>query len=390
MNTIVSHRIESLDLLKGLVMVLMALDHTRDYFHNAAFVFDPTDPLLTDVPLYFTRWITHLCAPAFSFLAGISAYLVGRRKSRKELSSFLLKRGLWLVVIEITVVNFSWYFDIHFSFVSLLVIWSLGISMIILAALIHLPSKMILLFSLIVIFGHNLLDYISVEKSILWSILHERGAFVLSDEMELLIAYPIIPWVGVMSLGYYFGSFYRKDLEPQKRQRLLSQIGFLAVVLFMLVRFINLYGNPSHWKSFETLQQTLFSFFDPLKYPPSLSYLLMTLGPTLLFLAYAEKWKGKAVEFFSVFGRVPFFYYIIHIYIIHLFALFLAQMTGFGWQKMILTDWVTNSKDLVGYGLDLWLVYLIWIGVIMMLYPLCKKFGAYKLGHKEKWWLSYF
>ena len=390
MKAIVSGRIRSLDLLKGLVMVIMALDHTRDYFHNAAFIFDPTDPLLTDVPLYFTRWITHYCAPAFSFLAGISAYLVGRRKSGKELSSFLLKRGLWLVIIEITVVNFSWYFDIHFGFVSLLVIWSLGISMIILAALIHLPSKMILLFSLLVIFGHNLLDYIPVEKSIFWSILHERGAFVLSDHLELLIAYPIIPWAGVMSLGYYFGSFYDKTLEPQKRQQLFSRIGVLTVLLFMLIRFINLYGNPSHWKSFETIQQTLFSFFDPLKYPPSLSYLLMTLGPTLLFLAYAEKWKGKVVEFFSVFGRVPFFYYIIHIYVIHLFAMILAELTGFGWQKMMLTDWVTNSKDLVGYGLDLWLVYVIWIGIVLMLYPLCKKFGAYKLGHKEKWWLSYF
>jgi len=390
MNKVTSNRILSLDLLKGLVMVIMALDHTRDYFHNAAFIFDPTDPLLTDVPLYFTRWITHYCAPAFSFLAGISAYLVGRRKSGRALSSFLLKRGLWLVIIEITVVNFSWYFDIHFGFVSLLVIWSLGISMIILAALIHLPSKMILLFSLIIIFGHNLLNYIPVEKSILWSMLHEWNSFVLSDHLELLIAYPIIPWVGVMSLGYYFGSFYNKNFEPLKRQQLFLRIGFLTVLLFVLVRFINQYGNPNHWKSYETIQQTLFSFFDPSKYPPSLSYLLMTLGPTLLFLAYAEKWKGKVVEFFSVFGRVPFFYYIIHIYVIHLFALFVAQIMGFGWQKMILKGWVTDSKELAGYGVDLWLVYLIWIGVILLLYPLCKKFGTYKVNHKEKWWLSYF
>lgn len=390
MNKAASKRIHSLDLLKGLVMVIMALDHTRDYFHNAAFLFEPTDPLLTDVPLYLTRWITHFCAPAFSFLAGLSAFLVGKRKSRKELSSFLLKRGLWLVIIEITVVNFSWYFDIHFSYVTLLVIWSLGVSMILLAGLIHLPSKLILIFSLIVIFGHNLLDTLHFENSILWSILHKEAGFTLANGTQMYIAYPILPWVGVMSLGYFFGSFYNRDMAPKNRRDILKITGIATIILFFIVRMANHYGNAHHWQNYDVMLQTVYSIFNPAKYPPSLSYILMTLGPTFLFLAYAENWKGKIIEFFSVFGRVPFFYYIVHLYVIHFLALLLAQFTGFGWRKMILTDWVTESESLKGYGVDLWLVYLIWVGIIILLYPICKKFGAYKMGHKEKWWLSYF
>jgi uncharacterized membrane protein len=390
MNKAASKRILSLDLLKGLVMVIMALDHTRDYFHNAAFLFEPTDPLFTDVPMYLTRWITHFCAPAFSFLAGLSAFLVGRRKTGKELSSFLLKRGLWLAIIEVTIVNFSWYFDIHFSYVTLLVIWSLGISMILLAGLIHLPSKLILIFSLIIIFGHHLLDDIDFEHSILWSLIHKEGGFTLANGTYMYIGYPILPWAGVMSLGYYFGSFYNREFEPGRRQHVFKILGFATIALFIVVRMSNQYGNSSHWQNYDTLLQTLYSIFNPAKYPPSLSYLLMTLGPTFLFLSYAEKWKGKIVEFFSVFGRVPFFYYIVHIYVIHFFALLMAEFTGFGWQKMILTEWVTETESLKGYGLDLWIVYLIWVGIIILLYPLCKRFGTYKMNHKEKWWLSYF
>ncbi len=390
MNRAASKRIQSLDLLKGLVMVIMALDHTRDYFHNAAFLFEPTDPLRTDVPLYLTRWITHFCAPAFSFLAGLSAFLVGKRKSGKELSSFLFKRGLWLVFIEITVVNFSWYFDIHFGLVTLLVIWSLGISMILLAGLIHLPSKFILIFSLVVIFGHHLLDHAQFENSIFSTLFHKEVFFTLSNGTHVFIGYPILPWAGVMSLGYYFGSYYNRDMALKKRQNFLKITGFATIGLFIIIRTANGYGNSSEWQLYETLPQTLFSIFNPAKYPPSLSYILMTLGPTFLFLAYAEKWKGKTVDFFSVFGKVPFFYYIVHIYVIHFFALLLAQFTGFGWRKMILSDWVTESESLQGYGVDLWLVYLIWLGIIILLYPLCKKFGSYKMRHREKWWLSYF
>jgi len=390
MNQTATNRVQSLDLLKGLVMVIMALDHVRDYFHESAFLFDPTDPLQTHLPLYLTRWITHFCAPAFSLLAGISAYLVGTRKTTNELSAFLIKRGLWLILIEVTVMTFAWYFDVHFHLINLIVIWSLGISMVILAGLVHFSLRNVLAFSLITIFGHNLLDYFHFDNNILWALLHTPGVFHLSEGTGLFIFYPILPWAGVMALGYYFGSLYNKKYDPQKRHKLLSRIGYSAIALFIIVRLINQYGNSNHWQSFETAGQTLFSFFNPSKYPPSLTYLLMTLGPTFLFLAKADSIKGKVVEFFSVYGRVPFFYYIIHVYVIHLLALAVAQFTGFGWQNMIFTSWVTESPQLKGYGLNLGLVYIIWIAIVILLYPLCKKFGAYKLGHKEQWWLSYF
>ena len=224
MNKIATQRIQSLDLLKGAVMVIMALDHTRDYFHYDAFFYKSTDPLQTDAFIYFTRWITHFCAPAFCLLAGVSAYLVGMRKSKKELSIFLLKRGIWLIFVEVGIVNFGWFFNIHFGSIPLGIIWSLGISMLFLAAIIHLPFKSILWCSLLIIFGHNLLDNIHFEDNLLWSILHEQRRFTFLGGRKLLTAYPIIPWVGIMSLGYYFGSFYQKTIEPIKRQKLFTLI----------------------------------------------------------------------------------------------------------------------------------------------------------------------
>ena len=390
MNQIKSKRIESLDLLKGLVMVIMALDHVRIYFHHDAFFFNPTDPSKTDAALFFTRWITHYCAPAFSFLAGVSAFLVGRRKSKKELSSFLIKRGIWLIIVELTVVNFSWYFDIHFDTITLQVIWSLGISMIFLAALINLPLKYILLFSVVLIFGHKVLNYLTVEKNIFWSILHDDNTFSFENGKILLVGYPIIPWIGVMSLGYFFGSFYNPSNDPLKRQKLFKFIGISAIIAFVFIRLTNGYRNFIPWVSFDTTAKAFFSFLNPSKYPPSLTFLLMTLGPLFLILAYTEKAKGKIVTFFSVFGKVPFFFYIIHLYIIHILALLLAWLTGFGWQKMIIKGWVTKSSELKGYGLNLLYVYLIWIGIVLLLFPICKKFGLYKLDNKEKKWLSYF
>jgi hypothetical protein len=193
-----------------------------------------------------------------------------------------------------------------------------------------------------------------------------------------------------MSLGYFFGSYYNKAVVAVKRQKLFTTIGLISLALFVVIRLINHFGNFHHWSAYDTTAQTLYSFFDPAKYPPSLTYTLMTLGATFLFLGTTENIKNKVTDFFSVFGKVPFFYYIMHIYVIHLIALLLAQVTGFGWEKMILNEWVTRSKDLVGYGVNLWLVYLIWISVIIILYPFCKRFSVYKMTHKEKWWLSYF
>ena len=389
MTQVKSTRIQSIDILKGIVMILMALDHTRDYFHYDSFLFSPEDPTQSNLPMFFTRWITHFCAPAFSFLAGLSAFMVSKRKTKKELSSFLIKRGLWLVFIEMTIVNFSWYFDVTFSNPGLLVIWVLGISMIALAGLIWLPKKYILIFSCLLIFGHNLLDSVHFEGSILWAILHEFAFIDLGNGYTLFAVYPIIPWVAVMSLGYYFGDFYNVSFDARKRKKMFNILGVLSIALFIVLRFTNVYGNLSPWKDYDTLPQDLISFFNPAKYPPSLTYLLMTLGVTFIFLANSEKLKGKIANFFKVFGRVPFFYYIIHIYVIHILALLYAELSGFGWEIMILKNWVTEVPALKGYGLNLGFVYLVWIGIILLIYPLCKKFDSYKQNNKDKWWLSY-
>ncbi len=384
------NRIESVDLLKGLVMVIMALDHTRDYFHYSANFFDPADPTQTTLPIFFTRWITHFCAPAFCFLAGLSAFFVGRKKPKRELSIFLVKRGLWLVFVELIIVDFGWYFDIQFRAFNLQVIWSLGVSMIVLAALIHLPRKYLLLISCLLIFGHNLLDNTHFGNNLFWSIIHEHNQYGFSTNGHFNVGYPLIPWIAVMSLGYCFGIFYDKSFDSVRRRRLFNIIGFSAIVLFIILRWANVYGNLTPWTHYDTFSKNLISFLNPTKYPPSLLYLLMTLGAALIFLANSENLKGKVVNFFCTFGRVPFYYYIIHLYLIHIVAMLFSQLSGFGWRLFILPNWIGRVPEMKGYGFPLWVVYLVWICIIALLYPICKQFDKYKQGHKEKWWLSYF
>src|SRR5664279_5083576 len=238
-------RIESIDLLKGLVMVIMALDHTRDYFHFSANYFNPADPVHSSLPVFFTRWITHFFAPAFSFLAGLSACMAGRKKTKSQLSGFLFKRGLWLIFIELTFVNFAWFFDLHFRTFGFLVIWSLGVSMVVLSLLVYLPRKFILIFSCLLIFGHNLLDGVHYDTSILWAMIHHQSFFQVTDHLQLMIGYPIVPWIAVMSLGYYFGAFYDKSFDGVRRKKIFNIIGLSSIALFVVLRFTNLYGNPS-------------------------------------------------------------------------------------------------------------------------------------------------
>lgn len=389
MSAITKTRIESVDLLKGLVMVVMALDHVRDYFHYSAFMFDPADPTQSNLPIFFTRWITHFCAPAFSFLAGLSAFMVGKRKTKNELSVFLLKRGLWLVFIELTIVGFAWYFDVQFRTFSLLVIWSLGISMMVLAVLIYLPRKFVLIFSFLLICGHNLFDDVHFSGNVLWAIIHEQLFYKLSDNTQLLIGYPVVPWIAVMSLGYYFGWMYDKSFDSNERRKLFNLIGVSALTAFVILRFTNYYGDTNDFKYYESFSQGIISFLNPTKYPPSLLYLLMTLGATFLFLANTEKLKGRVVDFFCTFGRVPFFYYILHLYIIHIAALMFAHLSGFGLNKLILSTWIGFEPDMKGYGVSLLVVYAVWAVIILLLYPLCKAFDNYKQVNKEQWWLSY-
>ncbi len=388
-QTISKNRIESVDLLKGLVMIIMALDHVRDYFHFSAYYFNPVDPAHSTIPIFMTRWVTHFCAPIFCFLAGLSAYLSGRKKTKAELSSFLVKRGLWLILMEITLVTFAWQFDPFFRMNGFAVIAVLGFSMIVLAGLIHLSRTTILIFCFIVIFGHNLLDGINLPGNFLWALIHQPGIFELSNGFKFYIDYPAIPWIAVMPLGYCCGIYYDRSFDEKRRQRLFTIAGFAAIGLFVILRWLNIYGDPVPWSVQHSSSATFMSFLNLNKYPPSLSYLLITLGSALLFLGNTENLKGRVVNFFTTFGRVPFFYYLVHLYVIHFLAATFALLSGFGWKLLVLPDWILELKSMQGYGFSLIVVYGVWLLVIAIMYPLCKAYDKYKANHKEKVWLSY-
>jgi uncharacterized membrane protein len=385
-------RITSIDLLRGIVMIIMALDHVRDYFHADAFVYDPLDLEKTSVLLFFTRWITHFCAPVFVFLAGASAFLAGHRKTKKELSVFLLTRGLWLILLELTVINFGWLFNTNLPTFPLVVIWALGISMIALSLLVHLPKKFILIIGIVLVAGHNLLDGIRVPgtsiKSVFWSILHQPGVHTVYGK-NLFVGYPVIPWIGLMALGYCFGQLFTPLFTPEKRKRILIALGVSAILLFIILRLPNIYGDASHWSKQSSPLYSFLSFIRTTKYPPSLLYLLMTIGPALLFLAFTERPLNRLEKIISVYGRVPFFYYLFHIYIIHLVAMLAAELSTHDWRDMIVSFWVNFDPQLRGYGFDLWLTYVIWILLVIALYPLCKWYDKYKSTHRHNKFLSY-
>ncbi|RAW00106.1 DUF1624 domain-containing protein [Pseudochryseolinea flava] len=389
-----SYRIDSIDLLRGIVMILMALDHVRDYFHADAFLYNPLDLTQTSVPLFFTRWITHFCAPVFVFLAGTSSFLVGERKSKKELSFFLVKRGIWLIVLELTIINFAWFYNISFSLIILVVIWVLGVGMLVLAAAIHLRYYVVMVLGFALVFGHNLLDGIYVDgnnaDAIGWTMLHGFKAFPVTDHFTLFAGYAILPWTGIMLLGYCFGKLFTPAFQ-ERREKILLSIGGGLILLFVILRLPNIYGDPSPWSVQSTTIDTILSFINVSKYPPSLLYTLITLGPAIIFLSQADKlnfnsWFNRMAW---TLGKVPMFYYVLHLYLIHSLAVAAALLTGYDLNDMVFTTWVTDSPNLKGYGFNLWIVYAVWIFVVLSLYPLCKWFAKYKADHREKWWLSY-
>lgn len=373
-------RIASIDILRGLVMVLMALDHVRDFFTDARF--DPLDLSQTSAPLFLTRWITHLCAPAFVLLAGISAALTGRRCTRAELSRFLLTRGLWLVVLEVTLMSLVWTFNVRYDHgLFLQVIWAIGVSMIVLAALVYLPVPQIVAFSLVIIFGHNLLDGVAPQTfgawAPLWSVLH-----VSQPIPHGFVAYPLIPWIAVMSLGYCLGSLFAVERES-RRQRFIY-LGTGSLTLFVLLRATNVYGDPADWTLQSTTVRTLLSFVDVHKYPPSLQYLLLTLGAALLLLAALESARGKFSAVLRTFGRVPLFFYVLHVALAHLAAGIVGLAMGFG--TALLSGDFMQVPQQWGFGLPI--VYLAWLLVVATLYPACRWFAAVKR-RRDDWWLSY-
>ena len=379
-------RIHSVDILRGLVMIVMALDHTRDFLH---FNIDPTNLQTTTPILFFTRWITHFCAPVFVFLSGTSAFLSGRRKTKKQLSSFLLKRGIWLIVIELTVFNLFLTFDITFGFLAIEVLSVIGLSMIILAAAIYLPLRAIFFIGLIIVCAHNLLDafdYLKpTETPLWWGFLHQQSFFPYDHNRLFAILYPLLPWPGVMMLGYCLGSLYKKEFDAKRRQKILLSTGILITLFFIILRFTNVYGDPSEWHVQKNSVFTLLSFLNTTKYPASLLFLSMTLGPAIIALSLFEHSTGKWSRIVSVYGRVPFFYFLVHFFIIHLICMILFFANGH-----------TLSQANAGFlhfkspndGLPLGIVYLIWIAVVVVMYPLCTRYDRLKSSHK-KWWLSY-
>jgi uncharacterized membrane protein len=388
-----SVRIESIDFLRGLVMILMALDHVRMYFALGTWYAEPTNLATTTPALFFTRWITHFCAPVFVFLAGTSAYLYRmKKKDIRETAWFLFTRGLWLIFVELVVVNFAWTFDITYSFRILQVIWAIGISMVALSALAFLPKGWIFAIGMILVFGHNVLDSITVQGSsitdLLWYTLHQPNSVFINDTL-INFVYPVLPWIGLMALGYVFGTFYQNDFPAKQRQRWLLIIGIAATLLFVLLRAFNGYGEPREWNVHTSPVFSLLSFLNTAKYPPSLHFLLMTMGPALIFLSLIEPLGKRLPKPVIVFGRVPFFFYIVHLYVIHALAMLLLVYQGRDASEYIFSAENLMSGSLSDFGLSLAMVYVIWIVVTTLLYPLCRWYQRYREKNPSKWWLRY-
>jgi uncharacterized membrane protein len=378
-------RLESVDLLRGVVMIVMALDHTRDFFGQPG---SPTNLATASAALFFTRWITNICAPTFFLLVGTGAWLSLRKQSRSQLSWFLFTRGLWLIFLDLVLfrclaVQFN--FDYHITVIT--VLWALGWAMIALSALVYLPAPIVTGFGVVMIATHNLLDRINSSNP-LWSILHSPNVILNKPGHTVFLAYPLIPWVGVTAAGYGLGQIYA--WEPARRRTFLLRLGIGLTVGFILLRALNLYGDPSRWASQPTALYTALSFLNTTKYPPSLLFLLMTLGPAMLFLCAIDTHTPRLMQPALVIGKVPMFYYLVHFALIHLFAV------GICYARYGHAHWMFESPNLAhypvtqppGWGLSLPFVYLLWATVVTAMYPLCRRYGALKRRSGNRW-LSY-
>jgi uncharacterized membrane protein len=380
-------RVDSVDVLRGMAMIVMALDHTREFFSTVPF--DPLDLARTTPGLFFTRWITHFCAPVFVFLAGTGARLsLSRGRSPRTLSRFLWTRGLWLVLVEVTVVSFGWSFDFRFGTIVLQVIWAIGWSMVFLALLVRLPAAVAGTIGAAMIAGHNLLDAIRPESfgafALVWNVLHVSSwkPIARADGFEFMLVYPLIPWIGVMAAGYALGGVYAWDAG--RRRRFLLRLGAAATLFFVALRWTNFYGDPRPWIRQKNALFTIMAFLNCEKYPPSLLYLLMTLGPSIALLALLERRPGPVGSKVVVYGRVPFFYYVLHIPLVHAMALsFFLLMYG----PVVLRYGPGNPPPADG-GLSLGGIYLAWAITVALLYLPCRWFAGLKARRRDAW-LSY-
>jgi uncharacterized membrane protein len=395
MATITKPRIESIDILRGVVMVIMALDHTRDFFHITAWTDDPLNLQTTSVVLFFTRWITHFCAPIFVFLSGVSIYLQSLKKTKTALSLFIIKRGLWLIFFEIIIVNFGTTFDPNFHSFYLVVVGAIGISMVCLGLLIYLPFNIILGIGLLIVLGHNLLDFpesaANFKPNFWWDLLHHGNGvnYPFLPNHSFVILYPFVPWTGLMILGYCSGIFFTPKFSIVQRQNLFYRLGAALLVFFIVVRFINIYGDPHGWSIQKNGLFTLLSFIKVHKYPPSLMFMSVTIGIAFLFLAFIEKFKNRIADTFQIYGRTALFYYAIHWYVLHIVSLICFLLRGHSMEEGTQFVQIPFRYLIPGEGFSLPIVYFVWLSVVIFMYPLCKWYDKYKANNKQKWWLSY-
>jgi len=388
-------RIYAIDFLRGMVMILMVLDHVRYFFYYGSFLNNPLDLETTTPALFFTRWITHLCAPAFVLLAGVSIYL-NRQKMRDErkLSRFLLARGLWLIALEFLVINFAWFFDPQYQFFNVQVIYAIGACFVLFAGLIWLPNSVILGLGLAIIIGHNLVEGVAFQAKWLqdlWLFLMAHGMTMIGDKV-IAVNYPLIPWLGVMCLGYSIGGWYteRGADSTEARRSYLLWGSLLLLLVFALLRTLNIYGDPAPWGVQESGIKSLMAFLKVTKYPPSLLFALIMLGIAGLLLWGADSIKRRgAARFVITFGRVPLFFYLLHLFLAHLLAFAGAWVDGHPLELMVITPATFQQQTLLGYGFPLWVVYAVWALAIALLYPVCRWYQSYKMAHPEQWWLRY-
>ena len=381
-------RIESIDLLRGMIIVIMALDHVRDFFGDPAA--SPTDLTTTTAALFFTRWITHICAPVFFLLTGTGAYLTLARMSKSQLSRFLVTRGLWLLFLELVVMRFALQFNFDYHVTIITVLWALGWSMIVLSALLWLPLWAIACFGLVLVFGHNALDAAGKARGVspLWMFLHQPGVVYRGRHTVVQVSYVLIPWVGVTAMGYVLGAAYRR--EAALRRRWLLALGSAVVAGFLVLRLLNLYGDPEPWSIQRTPLWTLMSFLNTTKYPPSLLFLLMTLGPALLLLRAFDRRVPPVLHPALTFGKVPLFFYVLHFYLIHLIVV------GVSYLRYGEVSETFESPDLAhfpfsappGWNVGLPAIYTLWIVVVLALFPLCRWYSDLRQ-RERSWWLSY-
>lgn len=384
-------RIESIDITRGIVMVLMALDHVRDFMHKTSMSHDPTNLQTTTTIIFLTRWITHLCAPAFVFLSGISAYISFKKQNNvSESRMFLLTRGIWLVLLDFTFINFALWFDIHFRLLLMEVISAIGMSFIVLALLLRMPSRFIGMIGVLIIFSHNLFQEFSFSDNpilhFLTSVFLHPNLIQITPDLSLFTAYPLLPWLGILLTGFATGELF--EMSKEKRKKAFLKIGIGILSLFLIIRFINIYGDPLKWTTQKSSLFTFLSFINTTKYPPSLLFTLLFLGFTFLALSISENVKNRFTDIFMTYGRVPLFYFVIHLYIIHAFMFAILYFQGFG-SKDFLFGAFKNGRPESGGGVNLVYIYLIWIAIVVLLYPVCKWYGNYKAKHTDIRFLRY-